>query len=110
MGRRLSPRRSRLAFRAFGSFLLSPKLIGSQRENLVARRTGANFKKRFSILVNFAGQQQVLRIIAQGFPVGKLHDGQTHVEMLKDAFPAFPIFPGPQDANGLSGFARTKVF
>ena len=109
MGRRLSLRRSRLAFRAFGPFLLGTKLIGRQRENLVARRAGPNFKKRFSIPVNLARQQQVQRIIAQGFAVGELHDGQAHVEMLENAFFAFPVVTGPHDANGLSGLPYTKI-
>lgn len=105
-----SLRRSRLAFGAFGPFLLGPKLIGSQRENLVARRAGPDFKKRFPILVNLAWQQQVQRVIAQGVAIRKLHDGQAHVEMLKDAFLAFPVVTGPHDANGLSGFTGTKIF
>ena len=109
MGGRLSSRRLRLAFRALGPFLLGPKLIRRQRENLVARRAGPNFKKRFPILVNLARQQQVQRIIAQGFAIRELHDGQAHVEMLKDAFLAFPVVTGPHDANGLSGVSRTKI-
>ena len=109
MGGRLSPRGSRLAFRALGPFLLGPKLIRRQRENLVARRAGPNFKKRFPILVNLAWQQQIQRIIAQGVAIGELHDGQAHIEMLKDAFFAFPIVTGPHDANGLSGFTCAKI-
>ena len=109
MGRYLIPRESRLAFGALGPFLLGPKLIRRQRENLVARRTGPNFKKRFPILVNLARQQQIQRIIAQGFAIGELHNGQAHVEMLKNAFFAFPVVTGPHDANGLSGFACAKI-
>lgn len=105
-GRRV---KSRLAFGAFGPFLLGPELIGRQRVNLVARRTGANFKKRFSILVNLARQQQVQRVIAQGFAIGEFHDGQAHVEVLKDGFFAFPVITGPHDANGLSGLTGTKI-
>ena len=60
--------------------------------------------------MNLARQQQIKRIIAQGFSIGKLHDRQPDVEMLKDAFFALAVVTVPDHANGLAGLADPKVF
>lgn len=76
----------------------------------MAQRTLTDLKKRFSVFMNLARQQQIKRVIAQGLSIGKLHDRQPDVEMLKDAFLAFAVVPVADHAHGLAGFADPKVF
>lgn len=93
-----------------GPFLLDTKFIRRERKRLIAQGTLTNLKKRFSVFMNLARQQQIKRVIAQGFSIGKLHDRQPDVEMLKDAFFAFTVVTVAEHANGLAGFADPKVF
>ena len=93
-----------------GPFVLGAKFIRRERKRLIAQGTLTNLKKRFSIFMNLARQQQIKRVIAQGVSIGKLHDRQSDVEMLKDAFFAFAVVTVPEHANGLAGFADPKVF
>lgn len=76
----------------------------------MAQRTLTDLKKRFSVFMNLARQQQIKRVIAQGSSIGKLHDRQPDVEMLKDAFLAFAVVPVADHAHGLAGFTDAKIF
>jgi hypothetical protein len=89
------------ALAAGGRFFIGFALVGSEREELLALRTGTDFEIRRSIGIDICGKKQFVWVVPDGDPIRKLHYGEAIVEDFKCGFLPFAVEDMTYDENRL---------
>ena len=90
------------AAQALGGFGVGIPLGDGQREENAALGTGADFKVGHALVIDFSGEQQLERIVADDGAVRKLHQRNPVIEDFKRGFLSFSIQEMAQDKDRLA--------
>lgn len=98
------------AFRAEHRFLVRIGLFPGQRKQHLAGATGTNFKIGHTPFIDFSGEQEFDRIIADDSSVAELDEGDSIVESFKNGFLSPPIEQVSEHKNRLAFSFDAEVF